>query len=94
MNEEQHHPSDRRKELSRELEQQFGHLEQQPPNKPSFLLVVLIAAAVIIVVFITAWVVIRWGGGAHFLSHAHRKAPTSQLVLPIHAPFAPRSSAG
>lgn len=81
MKEKQQVPG-RLKEISREVEQQFSTLEQEPPNKPSFLMVVLIAAAAIILIFIVAWVVLRWGGGARFLSRQHSKVPTAQLIVP------------
>jgi hypothetical protein len=87
MKDEQH--SGHLKVLSKELQQQFTHLEQQPPNKPSFLLVVLLSGAAIIFIFIVAWAILRWGGGAHFLNRAQRKVPTSQLILPAPPAIAP-----
>ena len=69
-------------------------LEQEPPNKPNFLAVVLLAGAAILVIFVVAWIMLRWGGGAHFLNKSHQKAPTSQLILPVRAPLAPQSSIG
>jgi hypothetical protein len=69
-------------------------LEQEPPNKPNFLAVVLMAGAALIVIFIIAWVILRWGGGARFLNKTERKVPTSQLILPARAPFAPHSPVG
>ena len=82
MKEEQHHLSDRVKDLSKDLEQQFTHIEQQPPFKPNFLLVVLLSGLALIVIFIFAWVILRWGGGAHFLKKSHRNVPTAQLIVP------------
>ena len=87
MKDQQH--SGRLKELSKELEQQFTHIEQQPPNKPSFLLVVLLSGAAIIFIFIVAWAILRWGGGARFLNKSDRKVPTSQLILPARPATAP-----
>jgi hypothetical protein len=79
---EQHHHSDRAKELSKELKQQFTHLEQEPPNRPSFLIVVLLSAVTLIIIFIIAWTILRWAGGARFLNRSHRKVPTAQLIMP------------
>jgi hypothetical protein len=89
---EQHHLSDRARELSKELEQQFTHLEQQPPNKPNFLLVVLIAGATVIVIFIVAILVLHLDG-SRFGRHSFRKQPTSQLVLPDSVPTPARTAA-
>jgi hypothetical protein len=69
------------KELAKDLEPQFTHLEQHPPNKPSFLLVVLLSGVAIIFIFIMAWIVLRWEGGG-MVKHIYRKSPTSQLILP------------
>lgn len=85
-NEEKQHLSARLKEEVPEfVERQFGHIEQQPPNKPSFLLVVLLSAVVLIIIFILAIVVLHLGGGK-FGAHSFRRHPTSQLVLPMPMP--------
>jgi len=88
MKDQDHHPEelpDHLKDLSQELKQQFTHIEQQPPNKPSFLLVVLLSGAAIIVIFILAIIILHLGGN-RFGSHPFRKHPTAQLVLPDSAP--------
>ena len=84
MSEEHQHPehlSDRLKEVPGFVKQQFGTIEQEPPNKPSFLLIVLLFAATIIVIFVVA-IVILHSGGAGLTKHSFRKHPTSRLVLP------------
>ena len=85
MKDQQHH-SGRIKELSKELEQQFTHIEQQPPNQPNFLMVVLLFAAALIVIFIVAIFVLHLDRGRLF-GH-HRQHPTSQLILPAATPSA------
>ena len=96
MKEEQHHAhrlADRLKEETPDfIEKQFGHIEQQPPNKPSFLLVVLLSGAALIVIFIVAWTILRWGGGARFLNKSHRNVPTSQLIVPAIARPLPQAA--
>jgi len=84
MNDQDHQPEklpDHLKELSAELKEQFTHIEQEPPNKPSFLLVVLLSGVAIIIIFILAIVILHLGGN-RFGSHPFRKHPTAQLVLP------------
>lgn len=76
------------KELSSELKEQFTHIEQQPPNKPSFLLVVLLFAAALIVIFIIAIFVLHLDRGRLFRHPP--KEPNSQLILPS-APASLRS---
>ena len=85
-NEEKQHLSARMKEEVPEfVEQQFGHIEQEPPNKPSFLFVVLLSAAVFIILLILAIVVLHLGNGK-FGAHSFRRHPTSQLILPTPTP--------
>ena len=80
---DQEHLSQRLKEeLPKELEQQFTHLEQLPPNKPSFLLVVILFAVSLIVIFLLALLVLHLAG-SRFGRHTFRKNPTSQLILPF-----------
>jgi hypothetical protein len=97
MKDEEQHPehlSDRLKEeVPKFMKEQFGHIEQQPPNKPSFLFVVLLSGLTLIIIFIIAWTILRWGGGARFLNRSHRKAPTSQLIMPAVARPAPHALA-
>lgn len=84
MKDPDHHAEqlpDHLKELSHDLKQQFTHLEQEPPNKPSFLLVVLLSGVAIIIVFILAIILLHLGGN-RFGAHSFRKHPTSQLILP------------
>ena len=91
MNDQDHQPEnlpDHLKDLSAELKQQFTHIEQQPPNKPSFLLVVLLSGVALIVIFILAVILLHLGGN-RFGTHTFRKHPTSQLLLPLTS--APRS---
>jgi hypothetical protein len=93
MNDQDHQPEnlpDHLKELSAELKQQFTHIEQEPPNKPSFLLVVLLSGVAIIIIFILAIVILHLDGN-RFGRHSFRKHPTSQLVLPS-APASARSA--
>jgi hypothetical protein len=85
MREEQQHPehlSERLKQVPEFVKEQFGTVEQQPPNKPSFLFVVLLSGAAIIVIFIIAIFVLHLDGGRLTRERSH-KHPTSQLVLPV-----------
>ena len=82
--------SHRLKEGIPKLEQQFTHLEQEPPNKPNFLLVVILFGAALIVIFLLALLVLHLAGG-RFGRHTFRKNPTSQLVLPS-TPLPPLST--
>lgn len=75
------HLSERLKEVPGFLKKQFGTVEQEPPNKPSFLLIVLLFGATIIAVFIVA-IIILHSGGAGLTRHSFRKDPTSRLVMP------------
>lgn len=85
-NEEKQHLSARiKEEVPVFVEQQFGHIEQEPPNKPSFLFVVLLSAGVFIVLLILGLVVLHLGNGK-FGAHAFRRHPTSQLILPTPTP--------
>ncbi len=82
--EQQHHPehlSERLKEVPEFIKEQFGTMEQQPPNRPSFLFVVLLSGLAIIVIFIVAIFVLHLGG-AGLTKHSFRKQPTSQVVMP------------
>lgn len=89
MKEERHHLEQLSARLKEEapkfIEQQFGHIEQQPPNHPSFLLVVILFAATIIIVFILAIIFLHLGGN-RLGSHSFHKAPTSQLIVPKSTP--------
>jgi hypothetical protein len=89
--EREQHLSDRLKEeVPRFVEQQFGHIEQVRPKKPSFLFVVLLAGGVLIVLFILA-IIVLYLGGSNLRGHSFRKHPTSQLVLPAPTPPADTS---
>ena len=85
MKDERHHLEELSSRIKEEapkfIEEQFGHIEQQRPHKPSFLLVVMLFAATIIIVFILAIVFLHLGGNK-LGSHSVRKSPTSQLVRP------------
>lgn len=85
MKDERHHLEEIstrvKEELPEFLEKQFGHIEQRPPNRPSFLLVVLLSAGVIIIIAILAVLILHLGG-ANTTAHPFRKHPTSQLIQP------------
>jgi hypothetical protein len=84
MSEEHQHPehlSDRLKEVPGFIKEQFGTIEQEPPNKPSFLLIVALFGATIIVIFIIAIFILHLGG-AGLTKHSVRHHPTSRLVMP------------
>ena len=88
MKDQDHHPEhlpDHLKDLSEDLKQQFTHLEQEPPNKPSFLLVVLLSGVALIVLFILAIILVHLRGN-RFGAHSFRAHPTSELVLPNSGP--------
>jgi hypothetical protein len=92
--EQQHseHLSDRLKEVPGFIKEQFGTVEQEPPNRPSFLFVVLLAGAVVIAIFIVALLILH-SGGAGLTRHSLRKHPTSQMVMPASSASAVRWSA-
>jgi hypothetical protein len=65
-------------EIPQKLKEIPYHLEQQPPNKPSFLTVVLLAGAAIILIFIVALIVLRFGHRR--MESPFRSHPSSQLL--------------
>ncbi|HEX5284527.1 MAG TPA: hypothetical protein VFW30_10435 [Bryocella sp.] len=71
-------------DIPQRLKEIPSHIEQQPPNKPSFLTVVILSSVVIIIAFIIALIVLHVAHGR--IDNPFRAHPASQLVLPAASP--------